>query len=233
MNYWIQKKSKKIINKRGYKMENYLKIDRDIKLEELKAPVEIIKNGGIVIFPTETVYGIGVNGLNEKAVKRLYEVKQRPLSQPTSLLVSNVEMIDKIAKDITELEYRLMEKFFPGPLTIILKKKEIVPNIITSGLDAVGIRMPSGEIARKLVEYANVPIATPSANITGKPSGTNLQEIIKDFEEKVDYFIDGGQSKIGIASTIVKVIDNVPHILREGSITQEQIAEISGKVIKD
>lgn len=232
MNYWIQKKSKKIINKRGYKMENYLKIDRDIKLEELKAPVEIIKNGGIVIFPTETVYGIGVNGLNEKAIRKLYQIKQRPLSQAISLLVSDMEMVNKIAKDITKLEYKLMERFFPGPLTIILKKKEIVPNIIAYQ-DTIGIRMPSGEIARKLVEYANVPIATPSANITGKPSGTNLQEIIKDFEGKVDYFIDGGQSKIGIASTIVKVIDNVPHILREGSITQEQIAEISGKIIKD
>lgn len=213
-------------------MKDYIKIDKNFKLTELKEPVEIIKNGGIVIFPTETVYGIGVNAFNEEAVKRLYEIKQRPLSQAISLLVSDMEMVNKIAKDITELEYKLMERFFPGPLTIILRKKEIVPNIIAYQ-DTVGIRMPSGEIARKLVEYAKVPIAAPSANITGKPSGTNLQDIIKDFEGKVDYIIDGGKSQIGKASTIIKVIDNVPHILRNGSITAEQIAEISGKVIND
>lgn len=214
-------------------MKEYLKIDKDFKLTELKEPVEIIKNGGIVIFPTETVYGIGVNAFNEEAIEKLYEIKQRPLSQAISLLVSDMDMINKIAKDITELEYKLMERFFPGPLTIILKKKEIVPNIVTANQDTVGIRMPSGEIARKLVEYAKVPIAAPSANITGKPAGTDIQDIIQDFEGKVDYIIDGGKSQIGKASTIIKVIDNVPHILRNGSITAEQIAEISGKVIND
>lgn len=214
-------------------MKEYLKIDKDFKLTELKEPVEIIKDGGIVIFPTETVYGIGVNAFNEEAIEKLYEIKQRPLSQAISLLVSDMDMINKVAKDITELEYKLMERFFPGPLTIILKKKEIVPNIVTANQDTVGIRMPSGEIARKLVEYAKVPIAAPSANITGKPAGTDIQDIIQDFEGKVDYIIDGGKSQIGKASTIIKVIDNVPHILRNGSITAEQIAEISGKVIND
>lgn len=214
-------------------MKNYLKISKNIQDVDLKNPIEIIKNGGIVIFPTETVYGIGCNGLDEKAIKKLYEIKQRPLSQAISLLVSDIDMINKIAKDITDLEYKLMEKFFPGPLTIILKKKKIVPNILTAHQDTVGVRMPSEEIARKLVEYAKVPIATPSANVTGRQSGTNMKDIIKDFEGKVDYFIDGGQSKIGIASTIIKVIDNIPHILRSGSITEEQIAEVSGRVIND
>lgn len=187
---------------------------------------ELIRQGKIVVFPTETVYGIGTNGLDKNAVKKLYEVKQRPLNKPISLLVSNMEMVNSIAKDITEIEYKIMEKFFPGPLTIILKKKDIVPNVVTAGQNTVGIRMPRGEIARKLVEYADVPIATPSANISGEPSGTNLQEIKKHFEGKVDYFIDGGNSELGLASTIVQVVDGKPQILRQGSITLEQINQI-------
>ena len=192
----------------------------------LEKAAELIKQGKIVVFPTETVYGIGTNGLDEKAVKKLYNVKQRPLNKPISLLVSNMEMVNEIARDITEIEYKIMEKFFPGPLTIILKKKNIVPNIVTAGQDTVGVRMPSGETAKKLVEVAGVPIAAPSANISGEPSGTNLQEIKKHFEGKANFFIDGGISEIGIASTIVQVIDGKPVILRQGSITLEQINKI-------
>lgn len=192
----------------------------------LEKAAELIKQGKIVVFPTETVYGIGTNGLDENAVKKLFEVKQRPLNKPISLLVSNMEMVHMIAKDITEIEYKIMEKFFPGPLTIILKKKDIVPDIVTSGQDTVGIRMPSGEIVKKLVEIAGTPIAAPSANITGEPSGTNLQEIKKHFEGKADCFIDGGDSELGISSTIVQIVNGKIQILREGSITLEQINQI-------
>ena len=207
--------------------EKYMDFKSNTNYTKLIEPAKIIKNGGIVVFPTETVYGIGANGLDENAVKKLYNIKQRPLNKPISLLVSNMDMVNQVAKDITELEYRLMEEFFPGPFTIILKKKEIVPDIVTSNQDTVGIRMPAGEIAKKLVEYANVPIATPSANISGKPSGTNFESVMRDFEGKVDFFIDGGKSELGISSTIVKVIDGVPHILRQGSITKEQIEKIA------
>ncbi len=188
---------------------------------DLKIPANIIKQGGIVIFPTETVYGIGTNALNEIAVRKLYEIKKRPLSKPISLLVSDMDMVHRVAKDITDVEYKLMEKYFPGPFTIILKKKDIVPDIVTSNQDTVGIRMPNHEITQKLIKYANVPIATPSANISGKPSGTNLHTIFKDFEGKVDYIIDDGESPLGLASTIVKVIDGIPHVLRQGSLTIE------------
>lgn len=184
---------------------------------------KLIKQGKIVIFPTETVYGIGTNGLDKNAVKKLYEIKQRPLNKPISLLVSNMEMVNLIAKDITETEYKIMRNFFPGPLTIILKKKDIVPDIVTAGQDTVGVRMPRGDVARKLVELAGVPIAAPSANKSGEPSGTNLQEIMKYFEGKVDYCIDGGDSELGLASTIIQVIDEKPMILRQGGITLEQI----------
>ena len=207
-------------------MEKYINLENELNYEKLRTPAKIIKKGGIVIFPTETVYGIGTNGLDEKAIKRLYEVKQRPLNKPISLLVSNIEMVEQVAKNISKLEYKIMQNFFPGPLTIILEKKDIVPDILTANTNTVGIRMPSGEIARKLIEYAGIPIATPSANISGKPSGTNIKDIQKDFEGKVDYFIDNGESKLGIPSTIVRVINNEVHILRDGSISKEEINNI-------
>lgn len=206
-------------------MMGYLDCKNKIDFDKLKEISQIIKNGGIVVFPTETVYGIGTNGLNKEAISRLYEVKQRPINKPISLLVSSIDMAEMVAKDITDMEYKLMEKFFPGPLTIILKKKNIVPDNLTNNTDTVGIRMPDNIIAKKIIEYANVPIATPSANISGKPSGTDINYIMENFKDKVDYYIDGGQSKLGIGSTIVKVENGYPLILREGSISKEQIFE--------
>ena len=207
-------------------MEKYLNINNSKDYQKLRYSAEIIKNGGIVVFPTETVYGIGTNGLDKEAVERLYKIKERPLNKPISLLVSDYEMIEKVVKDINELEYKIMKKFFPGPLTIILNKKDIVPDIVTSRGSTVGIRMPEEEITRKLIEYAGVPIAAPSANISGKPSGIDLQEIIKEFGDKVDCYIDGGKSKIGIGSTIVKVENNTIKILREGSISKKEIEDL-------
>ena len=197
-----------------------------ISEKDIQAAADILKTGGLVGFPTETVYGIGTNGLNEKAVQQLYEVKQRPLNKPISLLVNSIDMIEEIAKDITDIEYQLIKEFFPGPLTIILKKKDIVPNILTANQDTVGIRMPANKIAIKLINYAGVPIATPSANISGRPSGTNIKDIMEDFDGKVDYFVDGGPSEIGCASTIVKAEKGIPKILRKGAISEEQIKQI-------
>ena len=210
-------------------MHKYINFINKTDYTKLKAPAEIIRNGGIVVFPTETVYGIGANSLNETAIKKIYEIKKRPLNKPISLLVNSIEMIEKITKNINGLEYALIREFFPGPLTIILKKKDIIPNIVTANSNTVGIRMPANEIALKLIDYAGVPIATPSANISGKPSGTNLDYIMKDFEGKVDYFIEDGPSKIGLASTIVQIVDGVPHILRQGSIREKQIREVLQK----
>ena len=207
-------------------MEQYINIKNNLNYDKLKEPAQIIKKGGVVIFPTETVYGIGTNGLDKNAIKKLYEVKQRPLNKPISLLVNNIEMVEKIAKNITEVEYKLMERFFPGPLTIILEKRDIVPDILTSNTNTIGIRMPSGEIAKKLIEFAGVPIATSSSNISGKPSGTNITDIKKDFEGKIDCFIDNGESELGIPSTVIRIIDNIPHILRQGAISEEEIRKV-------
>ena len=212
-------------------MQKYIDFRNEIDYKKLKEAANLIKSGKLVIFPTETVYGIGTNGLDENAIKRLYEAKRRPLSKPINLLVSDIKMIERVTKNISDMEYKLMKAFFPGPLTIILNKKDIVPDILTANGSTVGVRMPEGKIARELVKYADVPIAAPSANISGKLSGTNLQDIQKDFEKSVDCFIDGGESKFGIASTIVKVVNNIPHILRVGSISKEEIEKIAGKVI--
>ena len=172
------------------------------------------------------MYGIGANALNAEAVKKIYEIKKRPLSKPITLLVNSIDIIERVAKDITPFEYSIIKKFFPGPLTIILQKKDVVPDIVTSGGSTVGIRMPANEIALELINRAGVPLATPSANISDKPSKTNIKDVMSDFPEGVDCFIDGGKSKIGVASTIVQVIDGVPHILRQGTITEEQINKL-------
>lgn len=212
-------------------MKNYLDTRSGYQESKLEEIAMILKKGGIVLFPTETVYGIGTNGLDEKAVEKIYDIKKRDRKNPTNLLVSNMAMVETIAQDISPIEYKLMEAFFPGPFTIILKKKKIVPNIVTANSDLVGVRMPNSSIAKKLVELAGVPIAAPSANISGKLSGTNLANIIDEFDGQLDFAIDGGESKIGMESTVVRVIDNVPHILRPGFITPEQIERIAGNVV--
>lgn len=207
-------------------MEKYIDFKNNIDETKLEFVGKTIANGGIVIFPTETVYGIGTNGLNENAIKSLYSVKKRNLNKPISLLVSSIDMVNEIAYDISDVEYKLMDAFFPGPFTIILKKKNIISDILTAGKNTVGVRMPDCKITQKLIEYAGCPIAAPSANITGKPSGTKVDDFIEDFQDKVDYIIDNGNAKIGLSSTIIQVIDSVPHILREGSITKEQILKV-------
>lgn len=201
--------------------------------EELKEAATIIKNGGLVLFPTETVYGLGANGLDENAVKKIFIAKGRKQDNPLILHISNLDMLNKIATDINDVEKKLMETFWPGPFTIILTRTHIVPDIVTGGLDTVGIRMPSYEIAKALIEYSGTPIAAPSANISGKPSGTNLDDIFEELKDKVDYIIDGGDCEVGLESTVVRVINNVPHILRPGKITPEQIKKVAGNVVID
>ena len=207
-------------------MKKYLDCKEKIDENEIKKIAQSIKNGKIVVFPTETVYGIGTNGLDENAIEKLYKIKQRPKEKPITLLVSDIEMIDKVAREINEIEYKLIKKFMPGPLTIILMKKEFVSDILTAGSKFVGIRIPDNEIARKLIEYSGVPIATTSANLSGKVAKIDLEDIRIEFKDKIDYYIDGGTSKIGKGSTVVKVVENNIKILREGSITREELNEL-------
>lgn len=194
---------------------------------------KVIKDGGLVLFPTETVYGIGANGFDDEAVKKIFIAKGRAQDNPLILHIANLEMLDEIAENISELEYKLMDAFWPGPFTIILNKKKGIANEATCGGDTVGVRMPSNRIAYELIKRAGVPIAAPSANISGRPSGTNLEDIIEELSEKVDFIIDGGESEIGLESTVVRVIDGEIKILRPGKITKEDMIKITEHVEVD
>ena len=225
-----------IINKKKRSNETSLSpfildLESSTDYSQLTDAGNIIKSGGLVIFPTETVYGIGANGLDEKAVQKIFIAKGRKPDNPLILHICDIEMLGKIAQNISDIEFKLMNAFWPGPFTIILDKTASVPHAVTGGLNTVAIRMPDNEIARTLIQYSGVPIAAPSANISGKPSGTNVNDIDKELCNKVDYIINGGVSSIGLESTVVRVIDNIPHILRPGKITAEQIKEVAGNVI--
>lgn len=199
-------------------------------IEELKIVCNLIRNGELVIFPTETVYGIGANALDSQAVGKIFIAKGRQSDNPLIVHLSDKSKIQDIAKNITEVEQKLIDAFMPGPFTIILEKKPIVPDIVTAGLDTVAIRIPSNVIARGILTYSGVPIAAPSANISGKPSGTNVEDIRKELEGKVSAIIDGGKTDIGLESTVVRVIHEVPVILRPGKITPEDIEKVVGIV---
>jgi len=179
--------------------------------EELKIVCNLIRNGELVIFPTETVYGIGANALDENAVGKIFIAKGRPSDNPLIVHLADRRKIEEIAQDITEVERKLIDAFMPGPFTIILKRKPIVPDIVTAGLDTVAVRIPENVIARGIITFSGVPIAAPSANISGKPSGTNIEDIIDEFSGKVDYILDGGETEVGLESTVVIVKDEIIH----------------------
>jgi L-threonylcarbamoyladenylate synthase len=199
--------------------------------EKIKIAAKIIAQGGIVAFPTETVYGLGANALNEKAVAKIFKAKGRPADNPIIVHVSSIEEAEKLASEINPTAKKLVKKFWPGPLTIIVKSSGILPRNVTAGLKTVGLRMPSNKIALELIRESNCPIAAPSANISGKPSGTNGSHAIKDFNGKIDAIIDAGTTDIGIESTVVDVTGKTPRILRPGKITLEQITKVCGFAI--
>lgn len=209
----------------------YIDFKKEIKIEEIKEAAKAIKQGKLVLFPTETVYGIGADGLNKEAVKKIYQAKGRASDNPLILHITSIEMLKKLVEEINDIERNLIQKFWPGPLTIIFNKKPIVPDIITANLPTVAIRMPSNEIARKLIEYSETPIAAPSANISGKPSGTVIEDIKEELDGKVSYMIDGGKVDIGLESTVIRVIDNKIHILRPGKITKENFEDLGYEVV--
>ena len=206
-----------------------LREGKDIK-EGVKKAAEIIKRGGLVAFPTETVYGLGANGLDENAVPKIYEAKGRPSDNPLILHISKLDEIEDIVKEIPKYALILAEEFWPGPLTMVFKKSERVPYRTTGGLESVAIRMPSNKIARELIKAAGVPIAAPSANSSGRPSPTKAAHVIYDLDGKIDMVIDGGEVDIGIESTIVDVTGEVPVILRPGFITEKMLSEAIGRV---
>ena len=204
----------------------YIDLKKEIEENKICEASNEIKNGNLVIFPTETVYGIGANALNDEACKNIFKAKGRAGDNPLIVHVNNLEMIKQIVEKPNEIEKELINAFCPGPFTIILKAKDIIPKSVTAGLDTVGIRMPSNKVAKKLIEYAGVPIAAPSANISGRPSGTNIEDIKNEFDGKVSVILDGGNVDIGLESTVVRVINNIVKILRPGKITKEDIEKL-------
>ncbi len=201
--------------------------------EVIKKAGDIIKNGGIVAFPTETVYGLGGDGLNPKSSQKIYEAKGRPSDNPLIIHVADMDSIKKIVKEIPEAAFKLAEKYWPGPLTMIMNKSDIVPYETTGGLDTVAIRMPSNKIAAELIRCSGGYIAAPSANLSGRPSPTVAKYCIEDLDGRVDMIIDGGAVGIGLESTIIDLTSGTPMILRPGYITKENLADILGSVSVD
>lgn len=206
-------------------------IDKDIK--HLEEAAEIIKSGGIGAFPTETVYGLGANALDGEAVKKIFEAKGRPQDNPLIIHIAKKEDIDKYVAEVPKFAEELIEKYWPGPLTIILKKKDIVSDITSAGLDTVGVRMPDNDIALKLIELSGVPIAAPSANISGRPSPTDIERCEEDLNGRVDFIVGSEKSKIGVESTIVDATGEHLCVLRPGGITLEMLKSIDEGVYID
>lgn len=192
-----------------------------------------IQDGGLVVFPTETVYGIGANALDYKAASKIYEVKGRPSDNPLIVHIDNLHVLNQLTLDISDQARKLIQAFWPGPLTLIFKKSSLVPNEITANLDTVAIRFPSHPAARKLIKLAKTPIAAPSANISGRPSSTLFQHVKEDLDGLVDIMIDGGKSTIGLESTVLDVTGDNPTILRPGSITKRMIESILEHPVTD
>lgn len=198
--------------------------------EELLEGARILREGGLVAFPTETVYGLGANALDEEAARKIYEAKGRPSDNPLIAHVSSMEEVYPLVSQVSEKAKKLMDAFWPGPMTLIFPKSDLVPYGTTGGLDTVAVRMPSDPVANRLIALAGVPVAAPSANTSGRPSPTTAQHVLQDMDGRIDMIIDGGPVGIGVESTIVDVSVETPTVLRPGAITMEMLEEVLGEV---
>jgi L-threonylcarbamoyladenylate synthase len=192
---------------------------------------EVLRRGGLVAFPTETVYGLGADALNADAVKQIFVAKGRPLDNPMIVHIASVADLKALTTHVPEEAEQLIEKFWPGPLTLILKKSPDVPDDVTGGLDTVAVRMPKNKIALALIKALGHPIAAPSANLSGRPSGTTAGHVLQDFAGKIEMILDGGPVTVGVESTVLDLSQNPPAILRPGAVTQEDLAPFLGQVV--
>lgn len=202
-------------------------------LNGIKKAGKIIANGGIVAFPTETVYGLGGNAFDKDAAKRIYAAKGRPSDNPLIVHICDKEQIKELCCDINKYAKKLIDAFMPGPFTIILNKASCIPDTVTAGMDTVAIRFPSHPVAAKLIECAGVPVAAPSANLSGKPSPTRAEHVVHDLCGRVDCIIDGGSCDVGVESTIVDASGDVPVLLRPGGITLDMLREVCSDTVVD
>mgnify|MGYP000927053648 CR=1 FL=1 len=193
------------------------------KKEDIEIAAKIIAGGGLVAFPTETVYGLGADAMNPEAVKKIYKAKGRPSDNPTIVHISSNNDMERVTDNVTKDMKKLMEKFWPGPMTMVVKKRSDIPYVTTGNLETVGIRMPEDPVARQLIELSGCLIAAPSANLSGKPSPTTFRHVMDDLEGKIDAIICGNPAKIGIESTVIDLTADTPVILRPGYITRENV----------
>lgn len=205
----------------------------DISTESLEIAGEILAVGGLAAFPTETVYGLGGSAYNPDSVKKIYEAKGRPSDNPLIVHIADLELIPKLARDINDNAKALIHAFMPGPFTIILRKQDIIPDEVTAGMDTVAIRFPENETAQRLIKAAGVPIAAPSANLSGKPSPTKAEHVIADMTGRIDAIIDGGVCEVGVESTIVDASRDIPVLLRPGGVTYEMLKDVVPETIID
>ncbi len=199
---------------------------------KIQTAAEIIRRGGLVAFPTETVYGLGANALDAVAVRKIFSAKGRPLDNPVIVHIAKREELERLVERVPKKAKILAERFWPGPLTLVLKKSRALPKAATAGLDTVAIRMPDNKIALELISASGVPIAAPSANISGRPSPTSAKHVMHDLNGKIDAVIDGGSANIGLESTVLDLTAPTPAILRPGGVSFEQLKEVLGKVGK-
>jgi len=192
---------------------------------------EVLRRGGLVAFPTETVYGLGADALNADAVKQIFVAKGRPLDNPMIVHIASVTDLKTLTTHLPKEAEQLIDKFWPGPLTLILHKSPDVPDDVTGGLDTVAVRMPQNKIALALIKALGHPVAAPSANLSGRPSGTTAGHVLQDFAGKIDMIIDGGPVTVGVESTVLDLSRKPPAILRPGAVTQEDLAPFLGRVV--
>lgn len=201
--------------------------------EDLARACGIFRSGGLVAIPTETVYGLGANAFDKEAALAIFKAKGRPADNPLIVHIAHKSQLKDIVSEVNENACKLMDAFWPGPLTIVMKKSDRIPYEVSAGLDTVAVRMPSHPVARKLLDMCMLPIAAPSANTSGKPSPTRAKHVLDDMDGRIDAIIDGGDCEVGLESTVVDVTDDIPRLLRPGGITYEQLCEVLGSVIKN
>jgi L-threonylcarbamoyladenylate synthase len=200
-------------------------------VDVIRYAASVIREGGLVAFPTETVYGLGANAFDARAVERIYVVKGRPPDNPIIVHICDVRQLELVASRVPEDAYRLVERLWPGPLTLLLPKGPRIPYVVTAGLETVAVRMPAHPVALELIREAGVPIAAPSANLSGKPSPTRGEHVVEDLYSKVEVIIDAGETLYGVESTIINLLSDPPMLLRPGAYPVEEIERILGKNI--
>ena len=193
---------------------------------------DVIKNGGVVAFPTETVYGLGANVFDKAAIGKIFEAKQRPADNPLIAHIARVEQFLELATEITETAERFIDRFFPGALTLVLPKNDSVPLIATAGLDTIGVRMPRYGLAIDFLTACGVPVVAPSANLSGRPSPTTWQAVLEDLDGRIDCILQGDPTEIGLESTVVDCTGNVPMLLRQGAISLDQLRKVVPETIE-